>query len=323
MTADFRRPKWVRDAIAAGGEFHAMKKDPGPHNRINAAAAASLVAVFVGLTAAAAVLPPLAWLPLAFFGYGCVYFGVNILVVHECSHNMFYLSKDRKKQKRVNRRIGQLAALPFFTDYVTHWEKGHTTHHLRPCEPDDPQDHTPLTGPDLYRRYALLALVPFSFLRFNPSRQYPGHARRAALGLALWWVPLAVATGLTLGWHVILGMVLGLQFTMILNWTKKAQEHGGGLADEPDYTLRSRTYLYPLARLTSPFHINYHFEHHANFNVPWYDLPAYHERLKAIVPDALWPYYFHRDFFQQLAGTKPLPPRELLADPAPTAVASR
>ena len=164
---------------------------------------------------------------------------------------------------------------------------------------------------------------PLSFLAFNPSRQYPGHLKSAALGLLLWWAPLAVLTGLTIGWHLILAMVMGLHVTLILNWTKKAQEHGAGLATEPDYTLRSRTYLYAAAPVTSPFHINYHFEHHANFNVPWYDLPAYHEKLKAIVPEALQPYYFHRDFFQQLAGTKPLPPRELLLDPEPTAVASR
>ena len=322
MSTDFKRPAWVRAAVAAGGEFHSMKKDPGPHNARNAAALGVVVAVFVGVTLLAAVLPPLVWLPLAVVTYGCVYFSVNILVIHECSHSMFVLSRDRAKQKRMNRAIGRLAAMPFFTDYVNHWEKGHTVHHLRPCEPDDPQDNDPLTGPALWRRYALLALVPFSFVPFNPSRQYPGAGRRALVGTLLWWVPLAAITGPTLGWHVIVAMLLGLHVTMILNWTKKAQEHGAGLAHEPDYMLRSRTYFYATAPVTSPFNINYHFEHHANFNVPWYDLPAYHAKLQAIVPGALKPYYFHHDFMAQLNGTKPLPPRELLVD-APVAVASR
>ena len=302
-----------------------MKKDPARHNRINLVSSLVVAGVFIGTTLLAAALPMVLWVPLALFLYGVVYFSVNVLVIHECSHNMFVLSRDRQRQKRLNRLIGRIAAVPFLTDYIEHWEKGHTTHHLRPCEADDPQDRDPLTGSRLWRRYALLFLVPLSFVPFNPSRQYGGSLQRAALGLALWWLPVTLATGPTLGWHVPLAMLLGLQVTMILNWTKKAQEHGGGLAEEPDFILRSRTYLYPLAPLTSPFNINYHFEHHANFNVPWYDLPAYHRRLQAIVPSVLQPYYFHREFFSQLAGTKPLPPRELLGldDLGDAAAASR
>ncbi|MBK7760179.1 MAG: fatty acid desaturase, partial [Deltaproteobacteria bacterium] len=79
-------------------------------------------------------------------------------------------------------------------------------------------------------------------------------------------------------------------------------------ANEPDRLLRSRTYFYPVAVIFSPFNINYHFEHHANFSVPWYSLPAYHKKAREIVPEALRPYYFHNQYLMQLAGQKPLPP---------------
>jgi len=298
--------------MAAGGEFHAMKQDPRRHNAINAAATLGVIGAFVGTVLLGTVLPVIVYIPLAIVLFGCIHFSMNILFIHECSHNMFVLTKDRARQKRLNRLIGQMASLPFFTDYLRHWEEGHTTHHLRPCEPDDPQDNDPLTGARLWRRYLVLAAVPLSFMSYNPSRQYPGHAKRAAMGLFLYWIPVVTVTTQLVGWQVPVALLLSLHVTLLLNWTKKAQEHGAGLANEPDYTLRSRTYFYPLAPLTSPFNINYHFEHHANFNVPWYALPAYHQKLRTIVPAELQPYYFHSDFFAQLAGTKPLPPRALI-----------
>ncbi len=312
MSDSYERPGWVKQAIAAGGEFHAMKKEPGPHNRINLLATLAVASIFVGTIALGAFLPVLVYLPLAIVIFGCIYFAVNILVIHECSHNMFVLSRDRERQKRLNRLLGRMAALPFMTDYIRHWEKGHTIHHLRPCEADDPQDRDPITGAALMRKYLILLLIPLSFMAMNPSRQYPGNLGRAAAGIFLWWLPLGALTTWLVGWPVPVAMFLGLQVTMILNMTKKAQEHGGGLAQEPDFTLRSRTYLYPLSPVTSPFNINYHFEHHANFNVPWYDLRRYHARLLDIVPEQLKPYYFHHDFMAQLQGTKPLPPRGLL-----------
>jgi fatty acid desaturase len=308
--------------MAAGSTFHAMKRDPRRHNTINLIAALCLLSIMVGTALLGAVLPLVAYVPVALMLFGCSLFGVNILIIHECSHNMFLLSRDRKRQKRLNRLVGRAAALPFFTDYIRHWEKGHTIHHLRPCEPDDPQDNDPLTGRPLLRRYLLLALVPFSFVPFNPSNQYPGRLTRAAVGTAVFWLPVGLLTGLLIGWHVPLLLLLSMHTVVLLNWTKKAQEHGGGLAEEPDYVLRSRTYFYPTAPMTSPFNINYHFEHHANFNVPWYDLPAYHRALREIVPAELQPYYFHRDFFAQLAGTKPLPPRELLGIEVPMTATS-
>jgi fatty acid desaturase len=150
------------------------------------------------------------------------------------------------------------------------------------------------------------------FIAYNPSNQYGFSWPRVLFGVSFW--AMFIGLGYTLGgWPALGTMLIGMHVVAALNITKKAQEHGAGLADEPWPILQSRTYLYPLQWLTSPFNINYHFEHHANFSIPWYLLPAYHQRLVEAVPAALRPYYFHHEFFRQLSGRKPLPPRRLLA----------
>lgn len=304
-----KHAEWVRQGMIAGADFHVKKKIPWVHNTINAVTLAAWIGVFAALVWWGGSAPTALYLPVAGLLFGSLLFGLAILVIHECSHDMFFVAKDPAVTRRLNRIFGVLGSIPLFTDYVRHWEEGHRIHHLYPCEPQDPQDRTPLTGPELYSVYRRL-LIPGYFLVLNPSKKYPGGAKRIALG-ALVWVPLVVGSGLYLSWQVPVAFVIAFQVTMMLNWTKKAQEHGSGLATEPDFYLRSRTYLYPLAFLCSPYNINYHFEHHLNFKVPWYSLPAYHLALRKIMPEALQPYFFHHEFFRQLAGKKPLPPAEL------------
>lgn len=295
--------------MAAGNSFHAMKQDPLWHNAINIASAMGVLAGFVGLVALGAVVPPWLYIPVAGILFGSVFFSCFILVIHECSHNMFLLFKDRERIRGVNRMIGRIMGWILFTDYLRHWEVGHTTHHLRPCEPDDPQDANPITGSELYGIYLRL-LIPGYFVALNPSRRYPGGLGRTLIGLAIWG-PLVALCGVLVSWQVPVAMVVGFNVLAALNFSKKAQEHGCGLANEADPILRSRTYFYPLAVLFSPFNINYHFEHHANFNVPWYRLPAYHKAVLKLAPEAVRNYYFHHDYLDQLAGKKPLPPDEL------------
>ncbi len=302
--------KWMRDVVALGGEYHWTKMDPARHNLLNLTSAVLLWGAIFGTLALGRWMPAAVWIPLASGLVGCMLFGHYILVLHECSHNMFVLTKNRETQKRLNRLIGVVAGGMMFTDYVNHWEKGHTVHHLRPCEEDDPQDKNPITGPELYGQYARLALVPFYWLMINPSNQY-GFSVWRVLGGAALWGPVITATWLWVGWAGPVALYIAFSLVMVLNMTKKAQEHGCGLEHEEFRLLRSRTYVYPTAFLTSPFNINYHFEHHANFNVPWYKLPEYHLKLKAMVPEALRPYYFHSDFFEQLSGNKALPADEL------------
>ncbi len=305
-----RKAPWIKRAVAVGGEFHAMKQVPWRHNLLNISCALGLWVSVALLLGWGSVANPVLYIPLGGFLLGCLFFGHFILIVHECSHNMFLVSKNREQQKKLNRAVGIVAGAIFFTDYLVHWEKGHTVHHVRPCEDDDPQDKDPLTGKDLYKQYLGLALVPFYFMKINPSNQY-GFSLKRFLGGLVFWGPLMVLTGLFIGWWVPVMLLVSQHVLMALNLTKKAQEHGSGLQYEEHFEMRSRTYLYPLAFLTSPFNINYHWEHHANFMVPWYLLPAYHERLRELVPPELWSYIFHDEFMEQISGKKALIPDPL------------
>ncbi|MCP4921361.1 MAG: hypothetical protein GY913_31075 [Proteobacteria bacterium] len=302
--------RWMRDSVAAGGEFHWTKMDPVKHNLINIGSAVLVWAAIVGILALGKTAFAPVYLPIAGALVGCLFFGHFILIIHECSHNMFVLTANRDLQKKLNRGIGIVASAAFFTDYLKHWEKGHTTHHLHPCEDDDPQDRDPETGWTIYKKYLKLLLIPLYAALINPSNQYGFSPTRILGGLAF-WVPSFVLGYMLVGWTLPVTMLIGFHVLSALNVTKKAQEHGCGLKFEEFRILRSRTYFYPTALLMSPFNINYHFEHHANFNVPWYKLPEYHQKLKSVMPVELQPYYFHSDYLQQLNGDKPLPPDEL------------
>ena len=306
-----KRQPWMREAIAAGRAFHVARQDPREHNRRNIGWTAAVLLGICLVVSAGALVPTLPYLLVAPWLLGSLYFSLFILVIHECSHNMYLLLKDRSAQQRWNRHVGMAFSAPFFTDYVKHWEEGHTVHHVRPCEDDDPQDRFPLTGRPLYLRLAIVVLIPGSVLAFNPSNQYGFNPRRIGLGLLLFVLPAVVLSGL-IGWHVGAAILLGMHVLQCLNFLKKAQEHGNGLKDASDPLLRSRTYLYPLSRFASPFNINYHFEHHANYRVPWYALPDYHARLRQIVPPHLQPWFFHQRYLEQMRGVFPAVPEELV-----------
>jgi fatty acid desaturase len=304
-------PDWTRKLPGLGRDLNAIKQDPLRHNAINGLAVTALWGSIFALLALGAVLPAALYVPLGGFLLGCCFFGHFVLIIHECSHDMLFLSANRERQKSINRLVGRIAGRMFFTDYLVHWEEGHRVHHLRPNTPEDRQAIDTHTGRPLLNDYLKL-LIPGMFMAYNPCNQY-GFSWVRLLGGLAFWVPF-LALGYLLGGLATLGaLFIGMNTLTALNITKKSQEHGAGLGKEPWPIIQSRTYLYPLQRLTSPFNINYHFEHHANFSVPWYLLPTYHQRVFEAVPRPLRPYYFHREFFRQLSGRKPLPPRELLA----------
>ena len=163
--------------------------------------------------------------------FGSLYFAF-ILVIHECSHDMFVLTAEKSDLRRWNRRFGQLFSAPFFTDYIQHWEKGHVEHHLRPCEENDPQDRFPITGWPLAARLAALLFVPGSVLAFNPSNQYGFSVKRIGLGIVGLVVPRPGR--FLVAWPAGVAILLGMHTLQIFNLLKKAQEHGGGLAHASD-----------------------------------------------------------------------------------------
>ncbi|MEL6342972.1 MAG: fatty acid desaturase [Myxococcota bacterium] len=299
-----KRAKWVRQAIRAGNDFHFMKKTPWRHNRLNLSMLAILLTGLALIFWAGTWMTALLYLPLAAVGVGTICFALFTLVIHECSHNMFVLHKDRKFSKKLNRWIGVTIATPMFTDYVRHWEIGHLVHHRKTGEAVDRQYDYTFSGPELRRQVIRLLLIPGYAMVFNPSRRYPESRWVRLAAIAVWAVFIAFSLAF-LSWKVPVGVLLGFNVLQALNLMKKSLEHGGGLNAEPDPSFRTRTYFSPLGAWSAPFNINYHFEHHLNHTVPWYDLPAYHSRVAALVPPQLHPLIYSHDYFEYLAGIRP------------------
>lgn len=308
------RAAWLKEAAAAGNAFHWRTRAPWRHNLINLGSLLLVVLGFVATGALAGALPWWAGIPLGAILFGPLLFSLFILVIHECSHAMFLLARDAERVRALNHLLGDLAAALVFTNYRLHWEKGHTAHHLHPTEPEiDPQNPDPLDGPRLERKLAFLAVVPGYAFMANPSGKYAFAPLRffAALGF---WALVALALGAAFGWPAAVALLLGWNVVAALNLLKIAQEHGSALRHEPDPWLRSRTYFYPLWPVFSPFNINYHFEHHLNFSVPWYLLPAYHRKIMGLVPEEIRPYLLTRgaaEYVEQAAGRRPNIPEGL------------
>jgi fatty acid desaturase len=308
------RPTWLKQAIALGNDFHFVKQTPWKHNLINISCMVLVFAAMGGVMALGAVMHPLAYIPLATFLLGCLIFSLFVLVIHECSHCMFVLLKNREASKRLNHQIGTVMGDLFFTDYMSHWAREHTVHHLRPMEDVDCQDMLRFSGKTWLLNAATL-LIPGAALKLNPSRQYGSNIRRILTGLVFFGA-LGTVGYILVGWHVAVAIVMSFNMTAFCTIHKIAHEHGSNLIEIEDPYLRSRTYFYPLRWILSPFCINYHFEHHANFNVPWYRLKAYHHRLMKLMPDELKPYFLTRglkESIQQIGGSRELPPIELVA----------
>ena len=298
------RAPWMKAAVNAGNELHYLKQPIVRHNLINLGSTAGLSGILAGLPFLAGALPWYLALGLTACTVGVVLLSVFVLVIHECSHAMFVVGSDRAKTRALNHRIGAFVGEITFTAYAEHWEKGHVAHHLHPCEGElDPQDPTPLDGADYWRLVAAHA-IPGAAMLYNPSRKY-GFSPKRFLGGAIVWGGYAALGALVGGWPFALGVLYGWNVVSVLNFTKKAQEHAAGLWAEPDPLMRSRTYFYPTRLLTSPFCISYHWEHHANFSVPWYLLPKYHEKVKSLAPREVLPYMLTvgtGQFIDQLNG---------------------
>ena len=204
-------------------------------------------------------------------------------------------------QPPVESGAGWLISIPFSTNYRDHWERGHVIHHQHPLELGDPQQENILTGRAFLIRVARMALVPGYVFLWNPSRKYPSGKWIPFVALAFWGV-MVWATASLLCWYAPVAFLVAFQVTGTLNQLKGALEHGGAIGAEPHPLLRSRSSLFWGRRLIMPFNISLHFEHHLNFNVPWYLLLRYHRQLHRIVPSPLQPFVFNRECWQQLMG---------------------
>ncbi len=307
-----QQPAWVQACVKTGRSLSFTRSTPALHNVLNLTLCASLVSgaavAVIGskwvMSTVTTVAPTVGiklaltavYAALATAVVGWCYFGLLILVVHESSHGMFLVHGSARTRHSLNHHSGVLACVPFAIDFVNHWEEGHLVHHRKPLEPDDPQRLNTRTGPEFWKLFWSLLLIPgFALVeRFMTKRnRNRGMGRGSAMRRFLvFWVAVGILT-----WHFVspLGVLIalcGLQVLSALNQLKGGLEHGGTIGQHPNPLLRSRTTLLPFRWLLMPFNISLHFEHHLNATVPWYALPAYHRAIQGLVPDAERPIYF-------------------------------
>lgn len=302
------RPPWIREGILAGQRYHVRTKKPWLHNAINLSALTALVALLLGVVWAGTVVAPAIYIPLAAFAFGNLYFAAFILVIHEASHDMFVISRNKRLRDFINRSAGWSVAVFFATHYTKHWEVGHLEHHVRPLEPNDPQGHNIFTGRALLLRVLGCVFVPgFLFLERTVLRKRRTGGKSGSTGSAIvafivvWSTALTILT-LTAGWPVAVAAFLGVHVIVGFNHIKGSLEHGGPIGHEAESYLRSRTNLFFGRFFLMPFNITLHFEHHLNAGVPWYDLVRYHRDLRAIVPTHVQEGVWNRHPLSQLSG---------------------
>lgn len=310
-----KQPDWIKQCINKSRSFNYQRQNHFLHNFIN------FFSILIHLTTIVAI----AILPLFFrFNiYGCIFyfflgsfiigvssFALFILVVHEASHEMLFLSNNKKLKLLLNRIGGWSVCLPLGVNYTKHWEVGHITHHLHPIEDVDPQANNRLTGKKLLFTCLLLYFVPGYAYVFR----YLAKVSTARKGHTNIWVQLTFFTFWLISLfllfqfvHPVSAAILlhSLFVLMVLNQIKGALEHGGEVAFHENVYLRSRTSLFLLRRLLMPFNITFHFEHHLAFSIPWYNLIRYHKEIYPLVPDSYKNQIFNREVMEQLKGNLP------------------
>ncbi|MEN8131818.1 MAG: fatty acid desaturase [Pseudomonadota bacterium] len=297
----YARLPWLPAAVKAGNRFHYRRKNPWKHNLLNLSLLALLLLTGGGVLVLSKIVPAAVYLPLASLASGLLIFALLILVVHESTHTMFIIMRDGNLAKKLNRSLGRLICYPLGIDYKHHWQIGHITHHIDALEAHDPQNcpNTVLTGRALFKAL-LLDLIPgyaHLFRKYDDCdgpKQYPANYPMVMVQVAFWalliWISLEY-----LNWTGPLAVFFGAQVTLMINRIKIAMEHGGPMLIRDNHWLKSASSFFPLRQLFMPFNISLHFEHHVNFNVPWYDLKQYHDLLLGIIPSKDQAKVFHKN----------------------------
>jgi fatty acid desaturase len=239
--------------------------------------------------------------------YAYLFVVLTSLVPHEAGHAIFIKTKNKRLAKFFNEFFGRLICLPFALSFSFDWKRNHYEHHRDPIGSDDPQipPERILYGKALYRKALALSFIPGypGVSRFAPMRYTKKNKELAELGGLVFWV----AAGWFLYKHhqavTAAAIVVGLGLSTGYGFFKESIEHQ---RDVPSI-FRTRTYLYPFHRIWMPVHTNYHFEHHLNSSVPWYNLPRFHEEIFPLIPDPIRAQLYDRslaDLIKTAAGRR-------------------
>ena len=253
--------------------------------------------------------------PLAYIGAALVIATRRMalsVIVHDAAHGLILPSK------RANDIVADwLAAFPCFMS-TSAFRRFHLQHHRALGTADDPErlaavlDPRSWTWPVSRREFARTLILDLTglnlartlsmFAMFSPLTRLVARPERMAevykdlVGFGLYWTVALAAASLSgaIVPFVLLWVLPHLTLQPVLIKLARAPEHVG--ADGwSTVTVRPR-----LAErmLFSPLNIQYHGEHHAFPNVPYYNLPRLHRRVSRVPVNPPWEVvdgYFGRD----------------------------
>lgn len=246
------------------------------------------------------------WAIPAFYIYGTVYSFSNPRW-HEFSHRTVF------KSRRVNMFFYEIFSfLCFYEAQTFRWT--HTNHHRRTIHTTDPYDYeiqvpygnSPLKSiyefsglRPIFSEYKKLILHSFNIMTPPAKDCVPkNHWRRTVLssrvylGLSIFLLAISIYFGTVL--PLLFVITPNLYARLLLNWIIGFPQHAGLKENALDHRENTRNVM------VNPFfgflcmNMHYHLDHHMFPQVPFYNLPRLHEKIKEQLPEAhpsLWSCY--------------------------------
>jgi fatty acid desaturase len=220
------------------------------------------------------------------------------ILMHEAAHKLLFTSK------RVNDVVGTwLLAYPAMVP-ISIYRRSHFAHHKEEFGPEEPDiafySGYPGRPRDLYRRLARDAVGISGWKNFKvlllATRTAQG--RKIAVPILSVQVVLFAAMWAATGawWaYPLFWWASWMTHWRVLNRLRAIAEHGGMQASRDRRVTTHDVRQHWIARAWFvPYNTGWHLAHHVDMGVPWRNLPAFHEELRAagyVTPAITYPNY--------------------------------
>jgi fatty acid desaturase len=244
------------------------------------------------------------WAVPAFLAYGAVYCSASDSRWHECGHGTAF------KTRWMNDVIYEMASFMVLRESVP-WRWSHVRHHTDTIIVGRDPEIVATRPPDLLgialgifnlkgglREWRKMLLHCSGHLTAEEKTFIPDTEHKKICRIARVYVLIYAAV---IGWAIADRSLLPLMFIGLPSFFGAwhmllvgLTQHAGLAEDVLDHRLNCRTvYMNPVSRFLY-WNMNYHLEHHMFPMVPYHNLPALHEIMKADTPPAyagLWEAY--------------------------------
>ena len=230
---------------------------------------------------------PIMWV-VAFLLAGRQFALLNILG-HEAAHRLLF------SKKSLNDRVGRwIVGYPGFTP-IDQYRRGHMAHHRDEMGPEEPDTMLyafyPITPASLRRKLTRDAIGNSGWKNFKGLLR---GARKARVARVIIGVQVVIALAFALLGHPWLYLILWFAPWMtvwrVLNRLRAIAEHGGMTrSDDRRLTTHHVRQGFWARFWIAPYKTGWHLAHHVDIGIPFRNLPALHNELKAAgwVPDEL------------------------------------